>query len=203
MLWSPVPLLSGGNCSYLHNLTQHYYYCLPMEAIHREPALRQKHSRQTGSLPFLKTGVCPGSRKGEEKKINHRATALVQCKHVPHFCFLIKYTKIPRRHGEGSGERAGAASFLIGSFHLWMEHIFFDKTLGFLRCEIGEGKYSLGPLIMLSYWVYKFDVKQAWLNGIYLFQKYHFCEALLHHPIDLGIFVIVLDAFMKGRLLTN
>lgn len=78
-----------------------------------------------------------------------------------------------------------------------------DKTLGFLRYEIGERKYSLGPLIMLSYWVYKFDVKQARLNGIYLFQKNHLCEALLHHPIDLGTFVIVLDAFMKGRLLTN
>lgn len=35
------------------------------------------------------------------------------------------------------------------------------------------------------------------------FKKYHFFEALLHHPIDLGIGVIVPDAFMKGRLLTN
>lgn len=100
--------------------------------------------------------------------------------------------------------------FLMGSFHLWMEHflhssspLFLTKSSASWDVKQVKKKYSLGPLIMLSYWVYKFDVKQARLNGIYLFQKYHLCEALLHHPIDLGIFVIVLDAFMKGRLLTN
>lgn len=68
--------------------------------------------------------------------------------------FLNKIHNSPQETLVGSWEKVifnGYISFMNGTLSQFCLLPLSDKTLGFLRCEVGERKYSLRPLIMLSY----------------------------------------------------